>query len=502
VTDRSGGRDSAAVDSRAEDGISETSTRRASPSRQRVVGDVGVQILGKALLVLVSVVITAILVRSLGYKHYGQWATLLAILQITGSLGQLGLQQTTVRQITLHPHDEAEYLGTVLVIECLIAVPLALLCATTSGLLATNGTMVMAGFLLSASLLGTAPQIVALVFQARVRNDLTVVASTVNTVLWSAVVIFVARRGGSMIAYAVGYLIVYTFTAALQIAMARMLSPFRFSRFRQLSVPMIRTGLPLGLAVLLYLSYSRIDQVFVFRLAGDRASSLYGAVFRILDQAQFIPLSLMTTMFPLLVAALHDPPRLKRLVGRTSEYMYLLAVPALAFGIAAGKPVVVFLFGSSFAAAGPALSLLMVTNVLLSYEFLYSQLLVAMNLQSSFMRFALAGLVVNVVLNLLLVPRFGFMAAAAITVVTQGLVLGLSVRRTPRDARALPRPRIMWGCLAAAGAMTAAVVVLRVIDASVLLMLAIAPTVYVAAIAGFRVVRAADIRELGQGGLG
>jgi O-antigen/teichoic acid export membrane protein len=404
--------------------------------------------------------------------------------------------QTAVRQITLHRKDESDYLGTALVLACAVALPAAVLCAVISGALATNTTMLTAGLILSATILGLAPSVVSLVFQVRVRNDLTVIASTVNTLLWSLVVVAIAARHGSMIAYAIGYFFVWTLTAGLQTTMAARLSRIRFTRVREFSGPLLRAGLPLGLTSVLVLSYSRIDQVFVFRLAGDRAASLYGAVYRILDQAQFIPVSLMTTMFPLFVAAMTDPPRLKRLIRTTSEYLYIVAVPCLVFGIVAAEPAVVFLFGRSFASAAPALSLLMVTYVLLSYGLLYTRLLVAQHLQAACLRFALCGLVVNVVLNLLLVPTFGFIAAAAVTVATQGLVLALSIRRNPRHGRALPSVRVLWTCLVAAGAMAGAVILLRAVGAPFPAIFLGAAAVYLAAIACLRVIDSSHIRDL------
>jgi O-antigen/teichoic acid export membrane protein len=138
----------------------------------------------------------------------------------------------------------------------------------------------------------------------------------------------------------------------------------------------------------------------------------------------------------------------------------------------------------------------MVTYVILSYSFLYSQILIAFNLQSAFMRFTLIGLFVNVVLNLLLVPAFGFMAAAAVTVVTQLIVLMLTVRRTPSQARALPTHRVAWGSLAAAAVMCVVVVMLRLVAAPVPVILVTAPATYIAAVVGVGAIRPSQVRDL------
>ena len=470
-------------------------------ARRRITSDVAIQIFGKAALVVISVAVTAILVRSLGEGRYGQWATLLALMQIIGNFGQLGLQETSVRRIVRRPADGPAVLGTVLVIECLVSLPLAGICAGISWLIASTPAMRIAGVLISATVIGLAPSIVSLIFQVRIRNDLTVLASFVNTCLWSILVLLIASEGGSLIAYGFAYLAAYTVPSLLQVGFARRLSSFSFTRVRELSAPMLRAGLPLGLSVLLTFAYARVDQVLVFTIAGDRAASLYGAVYRIFDQAQFIPLSVMTTLLPLFVAHRGDHRRLPRLVQRASDYLLIVAAPALMFAIVAGGPVAGWLFGPAFAPAGTALALLMATYALLCYGYLYAQLLVAFGLQRGFLQFTLIGLGINVAMNFALLPEFGYTAAAAAAMITQGVVTVLCFLHAPRHGRAFPRRRVVVGVTIASCLLAGVLLALRQVGAPTLGLLITAPVVYFSVIAVCRVVTLRELVSLGSGHL-
>ncbi len=468
-------------------------------ARRRISSDVAVQIFGKAILVLISVAVTAVLVRSLGQRRYGQWATLLALMQIIGNFGQLGLQETAVRRIMRQPEDGPAVLGTVLVVACLVSLPLAGVCAGLSWLLASSASMRIAGLLIAATLVGLAPSIVSLIFQVKIRNDLTVLASFINTCLWSILVVLVAAGGGSLVVYGICYLAAYTIPSLLQVVFARHLSSFSFARIRELSRPMLRAGLPLGVSVLLTFAYARLDQVLVFGFLGNRPASLYGAVYRIFDQAQFIPLSLMTTLLPLFVVHTEDHQRLSRLVQRASDYLLMIAAPACAFAAVAGDAVAAFLFGRGFAQAGTALALLMVTYGLLCYGYLYSQLLVAFGLQRALLRITLVGLVVNVGMNVALLSRFGYTAAAGSAMVTQGVVTVLAFRVTPRHGRAFPRRRVAAGVSVATCLMVGVVLILRQLGSPTVALFAAAPIVYCAGLAMCRVVTLSEIAGLGSG---
>jgi O-antigen/teichoic acid export membrane protein len=168
--------------------------------------------------------------------------------------------------------------------------------------------------------------------------------------------------------------------------------------------------------------------VIVFEIAGVRDAGLYGAVYRIYERIQFLPAAIMTTLFPLFVAARdHDPERVRRLFHTAVDYLLLTSLPAFAITLAGPRPITRLLFGADFADAAPALPLLMATFVVVSLGYLTGYLIVAYDLQRRFVLIAIGALVFNVATNLALVPSYGFMAAAWLTLATEVLVMSLSM---------------------------------------------------------------------------
>jgi O-antigen/teichoic acid export membrane protein len=201
----------------------------------------------------------------------------------------------------------------------------------------------------------------------------------------------------------------------------------------------VRQGLPVGIGGLLTLGYGYVDQVIVFEIAGPHDAGLYGAVYRIYERIQFLPAAIMTTLFPLFVAARdNDPARVRRLFRTTVDFLMLTSVPALAIALAGPRAITELLFGADFAEAGPALPLLMATFVVVSLGYLTGYLIVAYDLQRRFLAIAVGALVFNVGANLALVPPYGFMAAAWITLATEILVMTASMWIVCSRARLVP----------------------------------------------------------------
>jgi O-antigen/teichoic acid export membrane protein len=214
-----------------------------------------------------------------------------------------------------------------------------------------------------------------------------------------------------------------------QVILARRQMPLRLQGGGRARIHLLRIGVPFAIASLLYLSYTQIDQVLVFELAGRRAAGLYGAASKVFDRALVIPASIMATMFPLIAAAYkEDIVRMRALIQTAVEVLLVTTLPLVALVAVIGRPLMRLLFGVAFAPAGPALSVLMITFAISAFSYVAGDLVIVLRLQREYIVYATAGLIVNVALNVVLIPAYGFIAAAWVCLFTEVLVIGLALR--------------------------------------------------------------------------
>ena len=312
--------------------------------------------------------------------------------------------------------------------------------------------------------------------------------------LWTLAVVAIATSNGSMVAFAVAFVLVALTTTGLQFVWAIRTQPLRFAGARRRWRQLLRGGIPLGIAGLLTLAYVRIDGVLVFHIAGADQAGLYGAVYRTLDRVQMVPTAVMTTVFPLLAAAWPvDPERVRRLLQAAADHLLMFALPALALAIAAPEPIVRLLFGGEFEDAAPALPVLMGAFVAISLWHLAMNMVIVLGLQRRLMVYAALALIVNVALNLIFIPKHGFMAAAWITLATETLVMALAVRTVLQETGFRPAPRqmsLVTLCACAAGLLAWR------LEAAGLPILLVAALMLVGYGAALLAVRALDLREL------
>jgi O-antigen/teichoic acid export membrane protein len=419
---------------------------------RRATLDIVAQVAGRVVNLALGVVVTALLVRSLGEVGFGQWSTILVTTQLVGYFANLGLEQVTVGRAAVEHEHEPELLGALVSLRLLASVPVSLASAGVILLLAESRSMAISGVVISATVLVNTPAVLRAAFQLRIRNDVAVAIQTANSVLWGAAVIAIAIAGGGIVAFSVAFLAVSALTSALQGVLALRTAKIDVRGSRPFWRPLVMLALPVTISTLLITAYARIDQILVFELAGERQAGLYGAVYRVLEQSHLIPQALMTTLFPIIAAA-HgtDRARLQRMLQRSADYLAMSSLGALAFTIVAARAVVVFLFGDDFAEAAPALPILMGAFVVISFGYLTGNMVLVLRLQRRFVWYAVLALVFNVGLNAWLVPKHGFLAAAWITLATEILVVSLTARMVMQELDFRPGvARILRSVVAAA----------------------------------------------------
>jgi O-antigen/teichoic acid export membrane protein len=464
---------------------------------RRTTADVAVQIVARILNLALGVVVTLVLVRALGSRGFGVWSSIFAATQIAASFGDFGLNQVAINKAAGEPKREASWLGSLFSLRLLIGLPITLLSVIAVLLIAPGHEGKLAGVLLSLLLLLGAPASLNVVFQLRIRNEISMAILTLNSVVWAGAVVAVAAVGGNIVAFAVAFLATAVLTTSVTVFYALRLATIRLRRSHELWRPLMKVGIGLGLAGVLVTGYVRLDQILVLEFAGSRQAGLYGAAYRLLDQVQFIPISVMTTLFPMIAAAYTGSrARAQELLQTAGEYLSMASLPILAFTIVAAEPIVRILFGAQFLAAAPAVPILAGAFVSISFGYLVGNMVVILELQSRFAGYAAIGLVVNAVLNLLLIPRYGFLAAAWVTLLTEVTVMSLSMRAVLGALSMTPRFRRILRTLVAAAVMGLVTWVARLAGVPFVGLVALAAIVYLPGLFLLRVISADELRAV------
>ncbi len=398
-------------------------------SSSRAASDIALQIVAQILNLALGIVVFRLVARTLGPTRYGQWSTLLAIIDLVGVVGSLGLENVAVRFATAEPEREDMWIGAVTTLRAALTVPVIILYVIAVIVISNDQTMLVTGLIMTLLYLTSIWSTLRVAFRLRVRNDIFAAFMLANSVLWTGAVIVIAAAGGGMVELAIAFVTISVLVQGAVGVLAFRTVSVRWRGSRALWPRIARLALVVGIGGALTFAYGRIDQLLVFELSPHASEAgLYAAMYKVLETAGFLPVAVMMTLFPIM-SGLYPSEliRLRKLTQLAIDYLTIVSLGGLAFTIAAAGTIVDLLLGPAYHAGTSALPVLMAAFVPICIGFVGGNMVLATGLQRRYIYYATLGLLVNVVLNVIFIPIYGFQAAAWVTLATELVVVSITL---------------------------------------------------------------------------
>jgi O-antigen/teichoic acid export membrane protein len=395
--------------------------------------------------------------RGLGPEAFGDLTAATIFLLFPVALADIGLATGVLREVSVAPERTEFVLRASLPLRFFIAVGvLAIALAASLALPFTDQaqTAIWLGAIGSFfTLLGLA---LNPLFQARLQMHVPVAATLANRALTLVLILlaFAAGRGFTavVLAYVVGAVLGF---AIVLVAAARQVS------LRPLFVPdywatLVRGSLAIGIATGLFLSYYRIDTVLVALVRDSRETGLYGAAFKFVEIAEVLVAAIGVSVFPSFTRLIATgDPRIAGALQRSLDVILAFSAPIVIGLLLVADELVTFTAGEEFAPAASALRLLVPYLALLFVSAILIRVAAALHVDKYVLVLAVAVLVLNVALNLALLPHYGYKVAAITSTVSEACVAVVLAAVVWRRLAFVPTLRHLWPVGLAAAAMVA-----------------------------------------------
>ncbi len=190
---------------------------------------------------------------------------------------------------------------------------------------------------------------------------------------------------------------------------------------------LLAISIPFALIALFSRVYGYIDSIMLSKISGDSAVAYYNVAMKIPFALQFIPASLSAAVFP--AFSFHyanNKEQLRITFEKISKFTALIAMP-ISFGVFFVAPKVIDVFyGIKYQPSVLPLQILMLGLYFVFINFIFGALLNATDRQVTNTKLIFSVMVINVVLNLIFIPIFGFVGSAVVFFCTHAVLAVLS----------------------------------------------------------------------------
>jgi len=380
----------------------------------------------KIVSVLVSFFVTIYLVRYLGPEHYGNLSYAVSFVALFSIISSLGIDHILYRELIQHPDKRNIYLGSALAIKLSAGVLACIITIIAAVTLTFNDVSRIIILMLAATFIFNAFNIIIFEFQANVQQKYPSLVSLIVVIILNLLKLVA-------ISLDLGILYIGAILLLESILYALLFSFIRFQHYGSItnwrfdygvSKSLLLNSWPFIFIALFATIYARIDQVMLKHLLDSSAVGIYDAAVRISEVWLFLPGIIASSLFPAIINAknssLHEyKKRLFLLIG----FLITLAVAvALPFTLLANT-LMTLLYGPAFIESAFVLSIYIWSGVFVSISIVLHYFLIAENLRTIIFLSSFGTMIINVLLNIYLIPIYGVSGAAWATLISYAFLI-------------------------------------------------------------------------------
>lgn len=472
-------------------------SRRKAPLNltQRVAVATIVQGVGKAVALIFSLLSIRLATNYLGVNGFGDYAIVMTISALVLVSAELGLGVMLARELAKHPGRADDIASTVLFLR-LVSVTAVMALSFVIVPFLPYTAIVREGLLIAiaGSLVGLVAYLPNSFFQVHLRLERAALAEVIMRLTALSLMVVVVALDWGFLAFVACTAVAWAFSLGMSFYLLR---PFwrahvrvRWGDVRRVAI----RAVPVGLVALLGLLHFKVDAVMLSLLKPSSDVGIYAIAYSVIEQALVLPTLLIAAVFPILSRFIAEG---NQSVGDVVEKTFrLLVVAGIAVAgalfILAG-PIVHVLSNESFDDAVVVLRILAFAVIPLFATVIFANLLVSLETLRLVVAASAFGVVVNILLNLYLIPAYSYNGAAASTVFSEalGFVLIASAARSAYPSMPIGIHTLLrvFGAVAASTA-----TLIATVDSPLwLASLAFAIT-FVCAVVGLRLLSASDLR--------
>lgn len=415
------------------------------PGLLKILDNIGWLFFDKVLRMGVGLLVGVWVARYLGPEQFGLLNFAMAFVGLFGAIATLGLQEIMVRDIVRHPHEARVTLGTGFVLRLFGGLAAFMLIIGVISYLRPDDTLAKTIVaILGFTMVINASEVVKYWFESQVQSKFAVWVQNGVFLIIAAVKVCMILLHAPLMAFVVAAFAEALLAAALLLAVygwkVGRLTAWAPSFVR--AKELLRDSWPLLLSGIAIAVYMKIDQIMLGQMIGDQAVGIYSAAVRISEVWYFIPMAIVASVFPAIVEAKKKSEKLYyQRLQKLYDLMVLLALAVALPMTFLSSWLIDLLFGQAYAPAGPVVAIHIWAALFVFLGVASSKWFLTENRQILSFQRTLSGALVNVVLNLFMIPKYGATGAAYATVISYA-VAGMFFDVIQKETRPMFRMKL------------------------------------------------------------
>ena len=364
-------------------------------------------------------------IRILGATEFGKFTFALSFVAIFATISDFGLSDIATRELSQDKKNEKEYSG-ILSLKILLSVASLILITIGSFFIASDIIIKKIIWILGFSvIINNFFFIICAFFRARQQMEYEAGAKIIQSLIMVCIVIFVLFNFPLIENVSWGYLIANLASFILLLLFFHFyIQPLKLSFDKNLLRKFFRFSQPLGFSAIFVVIILNIDSVMMGRLGQITENGWYSAVRAIVNLTFVLATLIWVSFYPVLSHFFKESKeKFQRVWNYYMESMIILAIPLVMGGLFLAPKIVDFIYGQKFSPSVPAFQILIFAA---GINFVYNPYIIMLfvsNQQKKYLWISFIAAIIDVITNIILIPRYSFYGASIAMLITSIFIL-------------------------------------------------------------------------------
>jgi O-antigen/teichoic acid export membrane protein len=357
--------------------------------------------------------------RYLGPEKYGMYTFAFAFIYFFSFIPDMGIHQILVREAAKEPEKAGKLIGNGTIMQICLSLVALFLAFVLINVINFPPSTKSALYIASLGLLITGTGAYGIIYEAKLRMEYSLLFNLANRIVF-LIFIFLAIANNMELNVFIFASVLATFIHnLLMILFAKKLVNVSFDVDISLMKQLVKEAIPIAIASVFTVIYFRIDVLMLSFLRGDTEVGFYSAAYRLTEALVFLPTVITTSTFPLMSKYYKDSfDSFSFAYTRTFKYLFATGLLIAVLVTFASDKIIFIVYGLEYQSSAIALQILIWSTAIMFITTLISTTCVSSGNQQIVSKRAILAALLNVILNLILIPWIGYIGAAIATVLS------------------------------------------------------------------------------------
>lgn len=396
-------------------------TKEISPNKKTYLSNIAWAISGKLVNIFCSLFVGILVARYLGPQSYGTMNYVVSFVSLFTILANFGLDNIEVKEFSRKCYEHNVIVGTCFYLQMIFAVATFLITIFIAIVYEDDWNSIAMIVVYSLSMILSPFNVIRNYFSSILQNKFVVKTEIWRNLLSAIIKIFLVVAHAPLFYFIVALTFDFIILASGYIYSYNKIG-MKMSYWKldiNLSKYLLRTSFPLLLSGAAVIIYQKIDQVMIGNMIDKTSVGYFSTAGKFTELILYLPTIISTTLTPTLVKSYEE--NREQYIYKRQAFSNLIVWASIIIAIIVcilAYPMIIYTFGYDYLASVPILQVMAFKTVGNALASTSGTMLIIENKQKYAVSRNLIGMIFCVILNYILIPIYGILGSAIVTIIT------------------------------------------------------------------------------------